>query len=59
MVEINNLLNEAFQKVERMHSGEKFYILNLFDDESWTKISKGNRIKLGKLFLNRAKSMKM
>lgn len=49
---LQELLDVAKETVKEVASGEEFIVKDLFRGFEWNRIAKGNRTKLGSMFLN-------
>ena len=56
MYNINDLFETAKKEVDYLHYGEIFLVKDLYKGYEWNRISRGDRIALGTLFLNFAKT---
>jgi hypothetical protein len=56
MPTVNELLDKAKAELSNLLSGEVFLLRDLFKGYEWNRISLSNRLLLGTLFLNYAKS---
>ena len=59
-INCNTSLKELMQiskdTVNGLHEGEEFIVKDLFRGIDWNRIDKGNRTKLGSMFLNYSKN---
>ena len=55
MDDINLLLDKALAEVANLKDGEEFTLRDLFKGYEWNRISRGDRITLGTIFLNHVK----
>lgn len=53
MPNVNNLLAIAIEETHQLQKGEEFLVRDLFKGYEWNRISRGDRLLLGTLFLNR------
>lgn len=51
---LQDLFNISVQALNDVQQGEKFIVKDLFRGFEWNRIAKGNRTKLGSMFLNYA-----
>ena len=56
MQEANMLLEQALRETANLKPGEIFLVKDLFRGYEWNRISRGERLLLGTLFLNYIKS---
>ena len=52
MPNVNDLLSKAINETARLNKGETFIVRDLFKGYEWNRISRGDRLLLGTLFLN-------
>lgn len=52
----NDLLREAIQELDKVHSGDTFIVKDLFQGIRWNKFPRNERLLLGTLFLNYIKT---
>ena len=52
MPNVNDLLSKAINETARLKKGETFIVRDLFKGYEWNRISRGDRLLLGTLFLN-------
>ena len=52
MPNVNELLAIAIEETHQLHKGEEFLVRDLFKGYEWNRISRGDRLLLGTLFLN-------
>ena len=52
MQNVNDLLSKAINETARLNKGETFIVRDLFKGYEWNRISRGDRLLLGTLFLN-------
>lgn len=52
----NDLLNEAIEMLNQLESGDTFIVKDLFLGIRWNKFPRSERLTLGTLFLNYAKT---
>ena len=52
MPNVNDLLAVAIEETNQLHKGEEFIVRDLFKGYEWNRISRGDRLLLGTLFLN-------
>ena len=52
MPNINDLLSQAIGESSNLNKGETFIVRDLFKGYEWNRISRGDRLLLGTLFLN-------
>lgn len=48
----NDLLREAIQELDKVHSGDTFIVKDLFQGIRWNRFPRNERLLLGTLFLN-------
>ncbi|BFH61149.1 MULTISPECIES: single-stranded DNA-binding protein [Paenibacillus] len=53
---LEDLMNIAKATVPSLDQGEEFLVKDLFRGFEWNRIAKGNRTKLGSMFLNYAEN---
>lgn len=58
MPDVNTLLENAVIETKNVLPGEKFLLRDLFKGYEWNRISRGERLLLGTLFLNYVKTVK-
>lgn len=58
MYEVRELLDCAINETQKVHSGEKFLLKDLFKGYEWNRISRSDRLLLGTLFLNHVNTSK-
>lgn len=56
MSDVNQMFNIAVGEIEKLEHNEVFTLRDLYKGYEWNRISRGDRITLGTLFLNFAKS---
>ena len=56
MYTVNDLLQMAISEIHALEDGEKFTLKDLYKGYVWNRITRGDRIALGTLFLNFAKT---
>lgn len=56
MNDVNQMFNLAVAEIEKLEHDEIFTLRDLYKGYEWNRISRGDRITLGTLFLNFAKS---
>lgn len=52
----NDLLREAIQELDKVHSGDTFIVKDLFQGIRWNRFPRNERLLLGTLFLNYIKT---
>jgi hypothetical protein len=52
MDDVNSLLKTALNETKNLKEGESFLVKDLFKGYLWNRISRGNRLLLGSLFLS-------
>lgn len=52
MKAINDLLEQAISETQNLNNNEVFLLKDLFKGYEWNRISRGDRLLLGTLFLN-------
>lgn len=52
MLNVNDLLSKAINETAQLNKGETFIVRDLFKGYEWNRISRGDRLLLGTLFLN-------
>ena len=52
MPNVNDLLSKAINETARLNKGETFIVRDLFKGYEWNRISRGDRLLIGTLFLN-------
>ena len=52
MPNVNDLLSKAINETAWLNKGETFIVRDLFKGYEWNRISRGDRLLLGTLFLN-------
>lgn len=52
MPNVNDLLSRAINETARLNKGATFIVRDLFKGYEWNRISRGDRLLLGTLFLN-------
>lgn len=52
MPNVNDLLTAALKETRKLQKGEVFIVRDLFKGYEWNRISRGDRLLLGTLFLN-------
>jgi len=52
MPNVNDLLSKAINETARLNKGETFIVRDLFKGYEWNRISRGDRLLLGTLFVN-------
>mgnify|MGYP003822931385 FL=1 len=52
MPNVNELLAVAIEETHQLHKGEEFIVRDLFKGYEWNRVSRGDRLLLGTLFLN-------
>ena len=52
MPNVNDLLSKAINETARLNKCETFIVRDLFKGYEWNRISRGDRLLLGTLFLN-------
>lgn len=52
MPNVNDLLAMAIEETKQLQRGEVFIVRDLFKGYKWNRISRGDRLLLGTLFLN-------
>ncbi|HAQ40595.1 TPA: single-stranded DNA-binding protein [Clostridioides difficile] len=57
MKDVNELLEEAIEEIEKLKKGEIFLVKELFKGYVWNRIPRSNRLLLGTLFLNQVNKM--
>ena len=50
--DVEQLFYEALEQIEKIESGKKFYVRDLFRGYQWNQTDMGARLMLGKLFSN-------
>ena len=55
-ISANQLLQEAIKTLDQLESGDSFVVKDLFPGIRWNKFPKNERLTLGTLFLNYAKT---
>jgi hypothetical protein len=56
-MDVNELLDEAIKKTEKLNEGEVFLVKELFKGYIWNRILRRDRLLLGTLFLNQVNKM--
>lgn len=52
MSDVNELLEEAINEIDKLNDGEVFLVKDLFKGYVWNRIPRKDRLLLGTLFLN-------
>lgn len=52
MGDVNELLEEAINEIDKLNDGEVFLVKDLFKGYMWNRIPRKDRLLLGTLFLN-------
>jgi hypothetical protein len=52
MDDVNSLLKTALNEAKNLKEGESFLVKDLFKGYLWNRISRGNRLLIGSLFLS-------
>jgi hypothetical protein len=52
MSDVNELLKEAINEIDKLNDGEVFLVKDLFKGYVWNRIPRKDRLLLGTLFLN-------
>lgn len=52
----NDLLREAIQELDKVHSGDTFIVKDLFQGIRWNRFPRNERLLLGTVFLNYIKT---
>lgn len=52
MSDVNELLEEAINEIDKLNDGEVFLVKDLFKGYMWNRIPRKDRLLLGTLFLN-------
>lgn len=56
-MDVNELLDEAIKKTEKLNEGEVFLVKELFKGYIWNRILRRDRLLLGTLFINQVNKM--